>query len=116
VYAPARAELQEKPGRCVSRRPHPPGDPSPGVELASGVHWFLKERCNSSVAWAATGGNQLDLACLAPAALAAPAAGRPLYRGRSVPYHYYQNAVTPRRAHRVRYPIMPYARALDTLS
>jgi len=74
------------------------------VELASGVHWFLKERCNSSVAWAATGGNQLDLACLAPGALAARAAGRPLYRGRSVPYHYYQNAVTPRRVHRVRYP------------
>jgi len=65
------------------------------VELASGVHWFLKERCNSSISWAATGGNQIDVRCLHPAALAA-ASARPLYHGRSVPYHYYQNAVTPR--------------------
>ncbi|KAK9837149.1 hypothetical protein WJX81_006355 [Elliptochloris bilobata] len=66
-----------------------------GVELASGLHAFLKERCNSSVAWQATGGNQIDTSCLEPPARAAAAAARPLYRGRSVPYHYYQNAVTP---------------------
>ena len=68
----------------------------PGVELASGLHAFLQERCNSSVAWEATGGNQLDTRCLQLTAVAAAADARPLYRGRSVPYHYYQNAVTPR--------------------
>lgn len=66
------------------------------MELASGLHAFLQERCNSSVAWKATGGNQLDTGCLQVAALAAAAGARPLFRGRSVPYHYYQNAVTPR--------------------
>lgn len=66
------------------------------MELASGLHAYLQERCNSSVAWEATGGNQLDTRCLQATALAAAADARPLYRGRSVPYHYYQNAVTPR--------------------
>ncbi|KAK9823140.1 hypothetical protein WJX72_000555 [[Myrmecia] bisecta] len=91
---------------------------SSGVELAAGVHHFLKAHCNSSFFWDATGGNQLDIACLSAAHdessrlarsasfNAAPATDAPNTatvppnnavgesRGRSVPHFYYQNVVT----------------------
>jgi hypothetical protein len=38
----------------------------------------------------------LDLTCLEPERLVALAAQGPLRRARSVPWHYYQNVVTPR--------------------
>ena len=68
-----------------------------GVELASGVHYFLKRACKSSISWRLTGGNQIDTSCLEPAALAA--SNLDVYQERSVPWSYYQNVVTPRSAH-----------------
>ena len=47
------------------------------------------------MSWGLTGGNTLDLSCLEPAALKLKAEEPPLRRSRSVPWHYYQNVVTP---------------------
>lgn len=66
------------------------------MELAAGIHWFLKRRCGSSVSWHLTGGSTLDTSCLAADALQRLAQEPPLRRERSVPYSYYQNVVTPR--------------------
>ncbi len=65
-----------------------------GVEVASGIHTFLKKACRSSISWRMTGGNQIDTSCLEPDKLAASALE--LYQERSVPWSYYQNVVTPR--------------------
>ncbi|KAK9800809.1 hypothetical protein WJX73_009508, partial [Symbiochloris irregularis] len=65
-----------------------------GTELAAGLHYWLKERCSSSVSWHLTGGNQIDPACFSAASLAQREDHQALYRGRSTPYFYYQNVVT----------------------
>ena len=33
---------------------------SSGVELASGLHWFLKQECKGMSTWAKTGGTQFS--------------------------------------------------------
>ena len=68
--------------------------------MAAGLHWFLKYACRSAVSWAATGGRSLDHGCLAPQALRALEQQGAMHRERSVPWHYYQNVVTPRSAPR----------------
>lgn len=67
---------------------------SSGVELASGVHWFLKHFAGCSVSWHATGGLQLSHAALSPAALAAMESKGLVRVERAVPFSFYQNVVT----------------------
>lgn len=67
---------------------------SSGVELASGVHWFLKHFAGCSVSWHATGGLQLSHAALTPAALAAMESKGLVRVERAVPFSFYQNVVT----------------------
>jgi alpha-N-acetylglucosaminidase len=65
-----------------------------GVELASGVHWFLKYFAGASVSWEATGGLQLSHASLSAAALAGMEAKGQAKVERAVPFSFYQNVVT----------------------
>lgn len=67
-----------------------------GTEMAAGVHWFLKYACNSSVSWHLTGGFNIDNNCFQPESLERIRQMGPIHRGRSVPWSYYQNVVTPR--------------------
>ncbi len=64
--------------------------------MAAGLHWFLKYACRSSVSWNATGGNSIDGSCFTPSFLAGLEQQGGMRRERSVPWHYYQNVVTPR--------------------
>ncbi|CAM8912675.1 unnamed protein product [Rhodiola kirilowii] len=87
---------------CFMIQNHPgfsgPGTPeimisgSTGVEIAAGLHRYLKDLCNAHISWDKTGGTQL---------LSVPKAGElpRLEEGgilirRPVPWNYYQNAVT----------------------
>lgn len=66
-----------------------------GVELAAGVHWFLKHWAGCSVSWQLTGGAQVDAAAFAPEALARlQPRGRQAVARRAGPLSYYQNQVT----------------------
>nr|XP_043616977.1 alpha-N-acetylglucosaminidase-like [Erigeron canadensis] len=63
-----------------------------GVELLSGLHWYLKNLCAAHISWDKTGGSQLS---------SVPKAGSlprmkddSLLIQRPVPWNYYQNAVT----------------------
>jgi hypothetical protein len=68
-----------------------------GVELASGLHWFLKYKCQSALTWHRTGGNSIQVSCLEEDALDRLAKGKyTLYRGRPLRWAYYQNVVTAR--------------------
>lgn len=63
-----------------------------GVELAAGLHWYLKHYCGAHVSWDKTGGVQL-------ASVPGPGSLPFLQNGgvmvqRPVPWNYYQNAVT----------------------
>ena len=69
-----------------------------GTEMAAALHWFLKYACRSSFSWAVTGGHSINHSCLTPEALLALEQQGPMHRERSVPWHYYQNVVTPRSA------------------
>lgn len=69
-------------------------DGTSGVELASGLHWFLKHWADSSVTWHATGGLQLNHERLTPAAVAALEPKGLVRVERAVPFSFYQNVVT----------------------
>ncbi|XP_076960516.1 alpha-N-acetylglucosaminidase-like [Bidens hawaiensis] len=63
-----------------------------GVELLSGLHWYLKNLCGAHISWDKTGGSQLS---------SVPKAGSlprmkddGLLIQRPIPWNYYQNAVT----------------------
>ncbi|KAI3759359.1 hypothetical protein L6452_07117 [Arctium lappa] len=63
-----------------------------GVELLTGLHWYLKNLCGAHISWDKTGGSQLS---------SVPKAGSlphmqddGLLIQRPVPWNYYQNAVT----------------------
>ena len=64
--------------------------------MAAGLHWFLKYACRSSVSWDVTGGHNIDSSCFTPAFLRELEQQGSMHRARSVPWHYYQNVVTPR--------------------
>ena len=64
--------------------------------MAAGLHWFLKYACRSSVSWNITGGNNIDGSCFTSAFLEGLEQQGGMRRERSVPWHYYQNVVTPR--------------------
>lgn len=63
-----------------------------GVEIAAGLHWYLKHWCGSHISWETTGGAQLSsvprLGSLPPV----PDNG--ILIQRPVPWNYYQNAVS----------------------
>lgn len=67
-----------------------------GVQLACGVHWFLKYFCGCSVSWEATGGLQASSASPTPESLAAMEAKGTVTVERAVPLSFYQNVVTMR--------------------
>jgi alpha-N-acetylglucosaminidase len=69
-------------------------DGTSGVELASGIHWFLKHFAHCSVSWHATGGPQLNLESLTPAAVASMESKGLVRIERAVPFSFYQNVVT----------------------
>eukprot|EP00882_Tetradesmus_deserticola_P020599 GHRQ01022260.1.p1 GENE.GHRQ01022260.1~~GHRQ01022260.1.p1 ORF type:complete len:375 (+),score=132.30 GHRQ01022260.1:342-1466(+) len=90
---------------CTSKAPH--GDftvrvhdavvhisGTSGVQLASGVHWFLKYFARCSISWELTGGVQVGATCLSPASLAAMEARGTVTVERAVPLSFYQNVVT----------------------
>jgi alpha-N-acetylglucosaminidase len=63
-----------------------------GVELASGLHWYLKYWCGAHISWDKTGGAQL-------ASIPFPGSlprvqGKGVKIERPVPWNYYQNVVT----------------------
>lgn len=62
------------------------------VELASGLHWYLKYWCGAHISWDKTGGAQLASVPL-PGSL--PQVKRTVVKiERPVPWNYYQNVVT----------------------
>lgn len=63
-----------------------------GVEIASGLHWYLKYKCNAHVSWDKTGGIQVA-SVPNPGHLPRLYSKRILIR-RPVPWNYYQNVVT----------------------
>jgi hypothetical protein len=65
-----------------------------GVQLASGVHWFLKYFVHCSVSWELTGGVQVDASRLSAASLASMEARGTVTVERAVPLSFYQNVVT----------------------
>jgi hypothetical protein len=65
-----------------------------GVQLASGVHWFLKYFARCSVSWELTGGVQVDASRLSAASLASMKARGAVTVERAVPLSFYQNVVT----------------------
>lgn len=63
-----------------------------GVEIASGLHWYLKYKCNAHVSWDKTGGIQIA-SVPQPGHLPRLDSKGILIR-RPVPWNYYQNVVT----------------------
>uniref|UniRef100_A0A7N0V3J4 Alpha-N-acetylglucosaminidase n=1 Tax=Kalanchoe fedtschenkoi TaxID=63787 RepID=A0A7N0V3J4_KALFE len=63
-----------------------------GVEIAAGLHWYLKHWCNAHISWDKTGGTQL-YSVPKVGELPRVRKGGVLIR-RPVPWNYYQNAVT----------------------
>ncbi|KAL6593812.1 hypothetical protein ACP70R_048713 [Stipagrostis hirtigluma subsp. patula] len=63
-----------------------------GVELASGLHWYLKYWCGAHISWDKTGGAQL---ASVPSPGSLPRVkGEGVKIERPVPWNYYQNVVT----------------------
>ena len=65
---------------------------STGVELASGLHWYLKYWCGAHISWDKTGGIQV-LSVPPPNLLPLVEDGGIVIK-RPVPWSYYQNVVT----------------------
>jgi hypothetical protein len=63
-----------------------------GVELVSGLHWYLKYWCGAHISWDKTGGAQLASVPL-PGSLPR-VKGEGVKIERPVPWNYYQNVVT----------------------
>lgn len=62
------------------------------VEIASGLHWYLKYWCGAHVSWDKTGGVQL--ASIPPPGSLPPVKEQGIKIQRPVPWNYYQNVVT----------------------
>lgn len=63
-----------------------------GVEILAGLHWYLKNLCNSHISWDKTGGAQLF--SVPKSGLLTPVQDAGILVQRPVPWNYYQNAVT----------------------
>ncbi|QHO06124.1 uncharacterized protein DS421_14g452000 [Arachis hypogaea] len=100
-----------RPGsRCCGRPPPPPPFPllelplpnylqvlnsiagTTGVDIVTGLHWYLKQRCGSHISWDKTGGSQLSSVPKVGFLPRVQEAG--ILIPRPVPWSYYQNAVT----------------------
>ncbi|ESW10117.1 hypothetical protein PHAVU_009G182100 [Phaseolus vulgaris] len=88
---------------CFVIKNHPsfatPGDPqiliegTTGVDIVSGLHWYLKHWCGSHISWDKTGGSQLfSLPNVGFLPRIPHSAGISVQR--PIPWSYYQNAVT----------------------
>ncbi|XP_065876467.1 alpha-N-acetylglucosaminidase-like [Euphorbia lathyris] len=87
---------------CFMIKNHPsfntPGAPEilisgvTGVELLSGLHWYLKNWCGSHISWDKTGGAQLNSIPKQGSLPRVQEAG--VFVQRPIPWSYYQNAVT----------------------
>lgn len=62
------------------------------VEIASGLHWYLKYWCGAHISWEKTGGIQID-SIPKPGSLPLLKDEGPIIK-RPVPWNYYQNVVT----------------------
>lgn len=62
------------------------------MELAAGLHWYLKYWCGAHISWMKTGGAQLASVPKAGSLPQVQHAGVEIRR--PVPWSYYQNAVT----------------------
>ncbi|KAI3425569.1 uncharacterized protein J3R85_010077 [Psidium guajava] len=62
------------------------------VELASGLHWYLKYWCDAHVSWDKTGG--IQVASVPKAGSLPRLKGKGVMIQRPVPWNYYQNVVT----------------------
>lgn len=63
-----------------------------GVELASGLHWYLKYWCGAHISWDKTGGAQI--ASIPNPGSLPPVKDEGVVIQRPVPWNYYQNVVT----------------------
>lgn len=63
-----------------------------GVELASGLHWYLKYWCGAHISWDKTGGAQI--ASIPNPGSLPPVKDEGVMIQRPVPWNYYQNVVT----------------------
>ncbi|PON74257.1 Alpha-N-acetylglucosaminidase [Parasponia andersonii] len=63
-----------------------------GVELASGLHWYLKYWCGAHISWDKTGGTQI--ASIPNPGYLPPVKDEGITIKRPVPWNYYQNVVT----------------------
>ncbi|CAK7328991.1 unnamed protein product [Dovyalis caffra] len=63
-----------------------------GVEVLAGLHWYLKHWCGSHISWDKTGGAQLN--SIPKLGSLPPVQDDGILVRRSVPWNYYQNAVT----------------------
>ncbi|KAF3437335.1 hypothetical protein FNV43_RR20088 [Rhamnella rubrinervis] len=63
-----------------------------GVELASGLHWYLKYWCGAHVSWDKTGG--IQIASIPNSGSLPPVKDEGVIIQRPVPWNYYQNVVT----------------------
>ncbi|KAL4320600.1 hypothetical protein HN873_046751 [Arachis hypogaea] len=87
---------------CFVVKNHPAytqaGDPqiliagTTGVDIVTGLHWYLKQRCGSHISWDKTGGSQLSSVPKVGFLPRVQEAG--ILIPRPVPWSYYQNAVT----------------------
>ncbi|KAL8227831.1 hypothetical protein R6Q57_015415 [Mikania cordata] len=62
------------------------------VELASGLHWYIKYSCGAHVSWDKTGG--IQIASIPPPGNLPPVTKEGIMIQRPVPWNYYQNVVT----------------------
>ncbi|XP_023751565.1 alpha-N-acetylglucosaminidase [Lactuca sativa] len=62
------------------------------VEIASGLHWYLKYLCGAHVSWDKTGG--IQIASIPPPGSLPPVKEHGIMIQRPVPWNYYQNVVT----------------------
>ena len=63
-----------------------------GVEIASGLHWYLKYKCNAHVSWDKTGG--IQVASVPQPGHLPRIDSKRIFIRRPVPWNYYQNVVT----------------------
>ena len=62
------------------------------VEIAAGLHWYLKYWCGVHISWDKTGGSQLG--SVPRAGSLPPVEDEGINIKRLVPWNYYQNVVT----------------------
>lgn len=70
-----------------------------GVELLSGLHWYLKYWCGAHISWSKTGGVQLSSVLKSGSLPSVQDSG--IVMKRPTPWSYYQNAVTSSCKHRI---------------